>query len=59
MKEEAVIAIIRRNGSFQINPATYRDERKRKTLQAMVKKGILQSRNLRSNCREYFLKGES
>lgn len=57
MKEEAVLAIIARMGTFQINPLAYRNAKKMKVLNAMVRKGLIVKQRTRVNCLNFIMRG--
>ena len=41
MKEETVLAVIKSQGLFQVNPLAYRDAKATKLLRTMAKKGLV------------------
>lgn len=53
MKEATVLAVIKSQGVFQINPLAYRNDKKVKVLKLMVRKGLICKSKVSPGCANY------
>lgn len=55
MKEVTVIAVIKSQGVFQLNPLAYRNDKARRLLKSMERKGLVQKQRVSARCFNYTL----
>lgn len=59
MKEATVIAVIKSQGVFQLNPLAYRNDKTRRLLKSMERKGLVQKQRVNPSCLNYTLSGKA